>query len=185
MPSSSNILVGSNGSVYIAPVGTTLPATESAALNAAFVDVGYVSEDGISLSVETSVEDIAAFQSLSAVRKIVTARNTSVSFTLREWSAANLVFAFGGGTVTDQTTHFQYDPPASGDGVFERAMVIDWQDGDKNYRLVIERGVATDAVETSITRTGAADLPITFNVLESAGGSTWYLFTDDPALDPA
>lgn len=185
MPSSSNILVGSNGSVYIAPVGTTLPTTEDGALDAAFVDVGYISEDGISLSVETSVEDVNAFQSLSAVRKIVTARNTSVSFTLREWSAANVIFAFGGGDVTDEGTHFEYNPPAAGDALYERAMVIDWNDGDKVYRLVIERGVATDAVETTITRTGAADLPITFNVLESAGGNTWYLFTDDQALNPS
>lgn len=179
-----NIIVGSNGSVYIAPVGTTMPTTENSALNAAFVDVGYVSEDGLALSVETTTNDVNAFQSLSAVRKVVTSRNTSVSFTLREWSAANLVFAFGGGTVTDQSTHFQYDPPAAGDGLYERAMVIDWRDGDKVYRMCIPRGVATDAVETTITRTGAADLPITFNVLDNNGG-TWYLFTDDPALDPA
>jgi hypothetical protein len=185
MANADNIVVGSNGSVYIAPVGTTLPTTEDGALNAAFVDLGYISEDGLTLSVETSTADVNAFQSLSAVRRLVTARNTSVAFTLREWSAANVVFAFGGGEVTDQGTHFQYDPPAAGDGLYERAMVIDWQDGaNKVYRLVIPRGVATDAVETNITRTAAADLPITFNVLED-NGLTWYLFTDDQALNPS
>jgi len=40
-------------------------------------------------------------------------------------------------------------------------------------------------VETSIVRTGAADLPITLNVLEDDNGDTWYLMSDDPALEPA
>jgi hypothetical protein len=43
MTNPSNLVVGSGGSVYIAPVGTTLPTTPTGALNASFVDVGYIS----------------------------------------------------------------------------------------------------------------------------------------------
>jgi hypothetical protein len=63
--------------------------------------------------------------------------------------------------------------------------VIDWNDGDKQYRLVCARVVATESVETNIVRTGAADLPITFSVMEDDNQVTWYLVSDDPALEPA
>lgn len=185
MTTPANILVGSNGTISVAPAGTTLPSTHEDALNGAFSAVGYISEDGITLSSSVDVADIAAFQSLLPVRKVVTGRTFDVSFVLREWTAKNIELAFGGGEVTDETTHFQYSPPAAGDALLEKSVVVDWNDGDKVYRLVLARIVATDSVETSVVRTGASDLPITLNVLEDANGDTWYLMTDDPAMDPA
>lgn len=185
MTTPANILVGSNGTISVAPAGTTLPTTHDGALNAAFTAVGYISEDGITLSSSVDVADIAAFQSLLPVRKVVTGRTFDVSFVLREWSAANIELAFGGGEVTDEGTHYEYTPPASGDALLEKSVVVDWNDGDKVYRLVLARVVATESVETNIVRTGAADLPITLNVLEDDNGDTWYLMSDDPALEPA
>lgn len=185
MSNPSNILVGSNGTVYVAPVGTALPTTEDGSLDAAFTSVGYISEDGISISSSVDVTDIAAFQSLMPVRRVVTGRTMEVSLVLREWSAKNVELAFGGGEVTNEGTHFEYNPPAAGDALLEQSVVIDWNDGAKVYRLVLNRVVATESVETNIVRTGAADLPLTFSVMEDDNGDTWKLMTDDPALDPA
>jgi hypothetical protein len=185
MATADNIVVGSGGSIYVAPLGTSMPTDLASPLNAAFVDVGYISEDGITLTAATEVTDVNAFQSLLPVRKIVTGRSFDLSFVLREWTEANVVLAFGGGDVTEPTAGvYRYDPPAAGDGLYERALVVEWQDGTKNYRLCVERGVVTEAVETNVSRTGAADLPITFSVLDSSG-TTYYLLTDDPAMDPA
>lgn len=185
MSNPANILVGSNGTISVAPTGTTLPTTVDGALNAAFEAVGYISEDGITLSSSVEVSDIAAFQSLMPVRRVVTGRTMDVSFVLREWSAANVELAFGGGEVTEAGGEYTYTPPAAGDALAEKAVVIDWNDGDKQYRLVCARVVATESVETNIVRTGAADLPITFSVMEDDNQVTWYLVSDDPALEPA
>jgi len=186
MTTPANILVGSNGTISVAPAGTAKPTTLTGALNAAFTEVGYISEDGITISSSVDVADIAAFQSLLPVRKVVTGRTFDVSFVLREWSAANLELAFGGGEVTDLGGgEFEYVPPAAGDALLEKVVVVDFNDGEKNYRLVLARVVATESVETNIVRTGAADLPITLNVLEDDNGDTWYLLSDDPALEPA
>ena len=46
----TNVTVGKpkvGGAVHWAPLGTTLPTSATAALNSAFVDLGYVSEDGL------------------------------------------------------------------------------------------------------------------------------------------
>lgn len=185
MSNPASILVGSNGNVYVAPVGTALPTTEDEALNAAFASVGYISEDGITISSSVEVADIAAFQSLTPVRRVVTGRTFECAFTMREWNAKNVELAFGGGEVTNEGTHFQYTPPAAGDALLEKSVVIDWNDGDKVYRLVLHRIVATESVETNVTRTGAADLPITLSVMEDENGDTWYLMTDDAGMDPA
>lgn len=51
--STTNVSVGKpkvTGSVYIAPIGTTLPTDADTALASAFKDLGYVSEDGVTNS---------------------------------------------------------------------------------------------------------------------------------------
>lgn len=185
MTTAANILVGAGGSVFVGPVGAVLPTDLATALDPSFADLGFISEDGITLSASTDVTDIAAFQSLLPVRKIVTGRNFDLSLTLREWQEQTLLLAFGGGEVSEPSAGiYRYDPPTAGDALYERAMVVEWRDGAKNYRLVINRGTVSEAVETSITRTSAADLPITFSVLDD-DGETYYLLSDDPALEPA
>lgn len=183
MTTAANILVGSGGTLYVGAVGEALPEpnTPTAALGGGWTSVGFLSEDGISLSAETTVEDILAYQSLLPVRKVVTARTFELSTTLREWSADNIVLAFGGGTVTDHGAYAEYTPPAVSDAVNEVALVLDWADGDKNYRLCVARATVTNAVETTISRTSPADLPITFSVLDS-NGDTYWLLTDDPSF---
>lgn len=57
------------GAVFIAPAGTTLPTNGTAALNAGFVNMGYISEDGYVNGVETetaTVKDWAGKEVLAA-----------------------------------------------------------------------------------------------------------------------
>lgn len=49
------------GAVFVAPAGTALPTNATAALNAAFKGMGYVSEDGLVNSVETDTETVTAW----------------------------------------------------------------------------------------------------------------------------
>lgn len=49
------------GGVWIAPAGTTLPTDGSTALAAAYVNMGYISEDGYVISTETDTQEIKAW----------------------------------------------------------------------------------------------------------------------------
>jgi hypothetical protein len=88
--------------------------------------------------------------------------------------------------VTTSGDEFVYVPP-SPELIDERSVVIDWQDGEKSYRLYIPRGIVSENVEVNLTRSGAADLPITFAATdpgsdESGPLDIYTLFTDDPAF---
>lgn len=179
------IVVGANGTVWVAPVGTAAPADESAAPGAGWVDLGFTSEDGVTLSDAKTFERIPVWQLFYAARIIVTERDLNLSFNLRQWSGVKVKLAFGGGEVTEPTSgKFKYTPPSPAD-IDERALLLDWSDGTKKYRLVQPRGMVTEAVETNLVRTAAADLPITFGLLGTDGVDPWYLLTNDPAFADA
>ena len=50
-----------SGAVFAAPIGTTLPTDATTALDAAFVCLGYVSEDGLTNNNEMDVSAIKAW----------------------------------------------------------------------------------------------------------------------------
>lgn len=63
MSTAANVSAGKpkiGGAIHTAPVGTTLPTNATEALDAAFVDLGYVSSDGLTNSTNLEVEKIKA-----------------------------------------------------------------------------------------------------------------------------
>lgn len=181
MADESEVVVGANGTVYVAPVGTTAPTDSDTALNGAFVDLGYTSEEGINFTDSKEVESIAVWQSFYAARRIVASRDMMVSFALRQWNEDTLTLALGGSVADNGGGEYEFTPP-SPEEIDERAMVIEWTDGTKDYRLYVPRGMVTEAVETQIVRTQAADLPISFSATPAAGSDPYTIFTNDPAF---
>lgn len=182
----NQIVVGSNGSISVAPKGTATPDTLGA-LAGTYVDLGLVSEDGATFSDTKTLENIGAWQAFGPVRRVVTEKDTTLAFVLRQWNTDTVKLAFGGGEVTEpdpvgEPGTFRYDPPAPQD-LDERVCVLDWEDEGNKYRLVLANGIVTEGVETQLTKGAASDLPITIGANHEESG-TWYLLTDDPAFDP-
>ncbi len=177
------VVVGSNGQAYVAPVGTTAPTDSGSALDTDFVELGYISEDGATITDNKDVENIGAWQSFYPLRRIITGRELNVGFALRQWNGDTVKLAFGGGTVAaNGAGEWEYTPPDP-EELDERALVLDWQDGDKHYRLYVPRGIVTETVETNLTRSSAADLPITYGALPVDDVTPVYtLLTDDPSF---
>jgi hypothetical protein len=178
------IVIGANGTVRVAPVGTAIPTTSAAAFAAGWTDLGYTSEDGVTVTESRDLENIPVWQLFYPARRIITGRDLTIAFVLRQWSSDTVSLAFGGGDITWVAAgQYKYEPPAP-EFIDERSLAVDWIDGDKNYRLIVPRGMVTENVETNITRTAAADLPITFGIIGSDDtGAPWTLFTDDPAFE--
>lgn len=187
----NDVVVGANGAVYVAPAGTAVPTTPTAALNAAFIEVGYVSEEGVTFTGGVEQEDINAWQSFYPIRKLITARSAGVEFVMRQWNENTVKLAFGGGTIKRNGAVTTYVPPTPTE--FDvRALVVQWADGVNDYRLVIPRGQVTGEVSTQLVRNSAADLPVSFEATPSSAASTisdpplaaelltqpWYLLND-------
>lgn len=179
------IVVGANGRIMVAPTATALPADVAAAWPAGWVDLGYASEDGVTLNAGKDTNSIRGWQSFYDLRKVVTSRSFRLSFTLQQWSLATVTFAFGGGEVTEDVAdsgHFRYVPPAP-EVLDERRLGVEWADGDKTYRVIVDRGMPAEAIETNLQRTSNLALPIAFDA--QAATIPWLMLTDDPAFAPA
>lgn len=183
MPDADQIVIAGTGRVLVAPVGTAFPADEATAFSSTWRDLGYTTEDGVQFTDGKTTNTFSPWQSFYAARRWVTSRETNVAFTLAEWSHDSVPLAFGGGEITEPTSgHYLYTPPDPGE-TDDRALAVEWTDGDKVYRAFIPKGSVADNVETGFTRTGPSLLPINFGVLGTDGAAPWTMVTNDPSWE--
>lgn len=181
MANANQVVVGSNGKIWVADIGTTAPTRASTAMPAGWIDLGYVTENGATFHEGKTITDIGAWQSFFPVRKIVASREVTVGFEMEQWNNATIEFAFGG-SVASNSGEWTYTPPAP-EVLDYRQLTLEWYDQGHNYRLYVRKGLVADAVETPLVRTGAAVLPISFAALDPGSGASVYsLFSDDVAF---
>ena len=129
---------GESGGVWVAPKGTSGP-TALAVPPVGFVELGWLSEDGVSETAETNSETYRAWQGNKVVRRKVTQNERTFSFQCLEENAATLGLKYRGQvavvatgvattTVKDQTAQDT------------RAWVMDMYDGTVQKRFVIPAG---------------------------------------------
>lgn len=177
----ADTLIGASGTVYVAPSTATVtaPAAERDTLDTDLVELGFITPDGVTITDEKEVFDVHAWQSPYPVRKGVSGRKFSVKFALEQWNWTTLPFAIGGGTLTIPTAgHYKLVPPDA-DDLDVRAMVIDWVDGTRKYRLWLPQGIVSAPVEWTVKRDEPAVFPITFETIYTGSLNAWELFTDD------
>jgi hypothetical protein len=93
--SAADVVVAVTGAVYIAPVGTPLPTSASAPLAAPWVDLGFVSEDGVKEVHDTDTDDITAWQDSATVRRLVTKQAVRYELGLLEQNATTVELVYG------------------------------------------------------------------------------------------
>lgn len=175
-----NVVVAANGFVATAPVGSTLPTDATTALDAAFTELGYINEDGVSFAPDVTIDDLPAWQSLSPIRTLLTNYIIEVSFGLMEWIEDNLKLAFGGGVFTDNGDGtWDYLLPLPGERA-PFAMVIEGQDGANRYRIVLDRVELSDTGEVTFQKGDASQFPVTVRALAGAGGRPGAIYGSVP-----
>lgn len=178
------IVIAGTATIHVAPAGTTMPTSLSDELDPAFVELGYSTDDGVAFSDTKEVQGVRPHQSFYDVRRFVTGRASSLGFSLLQWDADTVPFAFGGGAITEPTPgEFRYTPPDP-EELDERALVIDLADGDRHFRFGIPKGMVSSNTDSGLARTGPALLPITFDALGEDGEAPWTVDSDDPAWAP-
>jgi hypothetical protein len=127
--------------VYAAPLGTTLPTTATAALDNAFVDLGWVSEDGVTNSISREVTKHRAWGG-EVVKVTQDSYTETVTLSLLESSAEVLGVVYGtdnvnvsGDTITVEHSRLMLE---------RQSFVIDFIDGEKAGRIVVREGQVTE-----------------------------------------
>ena len=179
----SQVKIGSGGKVWVAPIGTVIPANETVAPAAAFKPLGFITEDGVTIRDSKTVQEKRAWQNRYPVKRWVNSRAYEVSFTLEQINWLTFPFAMGGGTLTEPTAgKFKYVPPAP-DFLDSRALLIDWSEGAVLYRLFIPEGLVTDNVEFQVQAEDTIELPVTYGAIFNGVDPVYTFLTNDLAFD--
>ena len=177
----TNVTVGKpnvSGAVYRAPIGTTLPTDATTALDAAFVSLGYVSEDGLSNNNELSVEATKAWGGNIVLRSL-TEMNDEFSLTLIETKNADVLKAvYGDANVTvdasnNVTVNVIAEDPVERVWVFELALR-----GGRAKRIVVPDGAITSRDEITYNDSDAVGYGITISAYPDASAKTHIEYTE-------
>lgn len=181
------VMIAGNGDIYTAPVGSTLPVDPTTALDAAFIQLGYVSQDGVTWRNEQTKEPINVWQSFYAIKYRVTETSAEMEFILKQFDINTLPFAMGGGTITTTAgppIFHTYVPPAP-ETIDERSVVLAWKYSTYDYRMVVPRMMVTGSIETVLSRGQESELPVTLSLLGAPGVDAFAMYTSDPAFAAA
>lgn len=177
------VVVAGTGHIWVAPVGTTFPTNITAAVNDGnWIDLGYTTPDGVHPTFDRQSKDILVWQSREAVRTIITAVPKKFDFVLVQQNQNTWALACGGGTWSGSDPNYSYAPP---DPAFvdERAGIIEWSDGDDDYRILIPKWLNKAPLDFMLRADDSQNLPISMSVLAAdAGGASWTFQTNDPNL---
>ena len=151
--------------VYVAPLGTTLPTSATANLNAAFVDLGWVSEDGVTNSISRDTTKHYAWG--GEVVKVTQDKYTeTVKLTLLETSSAVLKVVYGDNNVTAGGDYQSIKVEHSRLMLERKSFVIDFIDGDHAGRIVIREGQVTEVGDVVYVHKDLTRYEITIDVFK-------------------
>lgn len=158
------------GAVFSAPLGTTRPTDANAALNSAFVDLGYVSSDGVTRSISKSTTNIKEWGN-GVVLITEDEKTATIKLKLIEYLNPEVQsFVHGSENVTGTLTTGIH-VGINDDEAEEHVIVIDQiMKGGIPQRMVIPRGVITEIGDTTYIGNDAASYDLTITAMTPDGG---------------
>lgn len=167
----------SGGLAYAGPVGTTAPTTAAATLNAGFVELGTVSDDGLVESPNTTTTVVKNWAGL-AVKTIITDSEFTFKFTLLQTDKQSLELYHGGSTVaSDGATGSKIEVKKTASN--PRAFVFDVLDGAKTARIYVPTGEVTDVGDISYIAGDVAGYELTVTAYPDEDGVALVKFFED------
>lgn len=156
------------GLIYVAPVGTTEPASPTASIPSAWVPVGYT-ESGHVFTTGTTSEEVEVAEELDPIRYVSTKRTGTFEVELAEINVQNWAIALNGGDIGSPAGGFvTFEPPDLGD---ESRLAILWRADDDLEQLVVRQALC--ASDVAVQRRKApqkATIPVNFKMEKPSNG---------------
>lgn len=166
-----------SGALFRAPLGTPLPTDATTELNAAFINLGFVNEDGIVNANDTTTEDIKAWGG-NIVLTPVTETKDTFEFTLLQIldsEAKKLYFGdsnVSGNLTAGMTVKVNSNIAQAACYVIEMLM-----GADNLHRIVIPVGAIAERSEITYTDGEAVGYGVKLNAQPDSEGNTHYEYT--------
>lgn len=171
---------GGTGLCWFAPTGSTAPTTATASLDAAFLDAGWITEDGLTRAVAEETTEIAAFGTLVPVRKLVTKSEFTFKLVMLETNKVsievyNRLPLTGTGSITISSTGTT-DWTEGTHRTQKYAFVGDMVDGLNHLRVYCPSVEVTDRDDTAIKASQAVTYGVTLTAYPGSDGvaAHWY-----------
>lgn len=163
----TNARVAVTGAVYIdITAAGAAPTTSSSSLNAAYKDMGYISEDGVTLSFPDTGDAtrLKAWQNGATVRTIRTLTDDvpQLSFTIVE-TKLEVIQAVFGTTVTQAVGDGSFEFDTTDTRGYVRA-VVDVVDGAQLIRVYAPYAIVSSIGDLSLTSTDLVGYEITLDL---------------------
>lgn len=172
----ANVSVGKGvvgGYFFTAPIGTALPTDYSTSLNGAFVNVGYLSDEGITYSQDADNSD---FNDLNGdqIASSMSSKTRTLGLQFVEVNDTVMKEVFGQSNVTvdgsgNMSIKHNNDPMNHRSGVIEAVL----RDG-RRWRRVIPDMMVTEWDDTTIVSSELVMFPVTYTLYADATGNYVY-----------
>lgn len=182
-----NVSAAQTGAVMYAPLGTTAPTDPTEVWPAGWIDLGYVSEDGIVEAESRDWEEIKAWQNRAIVRRLLTDTEMTWQMTLIENKVDVLAVRHPGSTMTESgtapDTFYQLDIMEPEEAFW--TFGFDIVDGDVHHRILIPKGSITEVEDITYANGQAIGYGITIAAYTSGTGLVAIKMSDNIAWAPA
>ncbi|KQX43537.1 hypothetical protein ASD97_26065 [Streptomyces sp. Root63] len=179
--------------IYLAPAGGSLvlptEVGDGETAPAGYKALGYVSEEGVTLTPTIQTTPLNAWQSAAPVLYNVDSAAFQISATLLEASKLVTETFFGttwvevmedvSGTPTP-TGEYKLDLSSLPD-LKEFSLVVDWQYKDKLWRTVIARSMVSERGAITLQRTQSKSFQLTIDAMDLNGSLGYVLTNEDMA----
>lgn len=191
-PVASNVVSGkpvATGGILAAPLGSTIPTDEAAAPDAAFDQLGYVSEGGLTRNESREITEIKEWGG-KTVKKAQTSFDVTFQFQFLEYlnaDAAKTIYGDDAVTVTAPSATAGQKMAVAVDGLEapHKVWIFEMMDGLARIRIVVPDGQITETAETPFTSGDAAIRDVTVAVYPDADGVLYYEYSDDGVMTVA
>ena len=164
------------GAIYVAPTGTTLPTDATTTLDAAFENLGYISEDGVTQNITRDSESIKAWGGDTV---LTSQTDFAETFSFRMIEALNLAakkVTFGADNVTG-TLATGVTVKTNAKELPAQSYVIEMVQNGHLVRKVIPNAKVTEVGEIQYVDGQAVGYEPTITALPDTAGNTSYAYT--------